>query len=162
MLYKHYKVKKRKNYYQLLPFLFYKYQRLFFGSLIWRGRKIWAYNFLLRLKYKLKLKNNIEFHIIFIFSLLKITPHILLSYLKIGGSKQGVPLAISWKKKMTYAIKWIRMSLRNKYKRIKLKDMVEEISSSIYDKGLGCRKRKRTYIEGFSNRFLLKRFKYRG
>jgi len=54
------------------------------------------------------------------------------------------------------------MSLRNKYKRIKLKDMIEEISSSIYDKGLSCKKRKKSYIEGFSNRFLLKRFKYRG
>ena len=99
MSFKHYKVQQRKTYFELLPFLFYKYQRLFFGSLIWRGRKIWAYNFLLNLKYKLKLKENIEFHIIFIFSLLKITPHIILSYLKIGGVKQGVPLAISWKKK---------------------------------------------------------------
>lgn len=162
MTFRHYKVQQRKTYFDLLPFLFYKYQRLFFGSLIWRGRKIWAYNFLLNLKHKLKLKENMEFHIIFIFSLLKITPHIILSYLKIGGVKQGVPLAISWKKKMTYAIKWIRMSLRNKYKRIKLKDMIEELSLALYDKGLGCRKRKKTYLEGYSNRFLLKRFKYKG
>jgi hypothetical protein len=50
---------------------------------------------MLNLKYKLKLKEKIEFHILFIFSLLKITPNIILSYLKIGGTKQGVPLAIS-------------------------------------------------------------------
>jgi hypothetical protein len=48
-----------------------------------------------KLKYKLKLKEKIEFHIIFIFSLIKISPNIILSYLKIGGVKQGVPLAIS-------------------------------------------------------------------
>jgi hypothetical protein len=50
---------------------------------------------MLKLKHGLKLKENIEFHIIFIFSLLNITPHIILSYLKIGGVNQGVPLVIS-------------------------------------------------------------------
>jgi len=50
---------------------------------------------MLNLKYELKLRENFEFHISFLFSLLNITPHIILSYLKIGGAKQGVPLAIS-------------------------------------------------------------------
>jgi ribosomal protein S7 len=93
--------------------------------------------------------------------MLNITPHILLSYLKIGGAKQGVPLSISWKKKITYATKWLKKALIDKYKRIKLKYLLEEIILSIYDKGLGSKKKKRTYLEGFSNRFLLKRFKYK-
>jgi len=50
---------------------------------------------MLKLRYELKLRENIEFHLIFIFALLNITPNIILSYLKIGGVKQGVPLAIS-------------------------------------------------------------------
>jgi hypothetical protein len=50
---------------------------------------------MLKLKYELKKKENMEFHLIFIFSFLKITPNIVLSYLKIGGAKQGVPLSIS-------------------------------------------------------------------
>lgn len=158
---KHYKIINRRCYNDFLPFLFYKYQRIFFSSMIWRGRKLWAYNFMLKLKHGLKLKENIEFHIIFIFSLLNITPHIILSYLKIGGVNQGVPLVISWKKKITYATKWIKMALIDKYKKVKLKHLLEEITLSIYDKGLGVKKKKRTYIEGFSNRFLLKRFKYK-
>jgi ribosomal protein S7 len=129
--------------------------------MIWRGRKLWAYNFMLNLKYELKLKENFEFHISFLFSLLNITPHIILSYLKIGGAKQGVPLAISWKKKITYAIKWMRIALKNKHKKIKLKFLLEELIMSIYNKGLTFNQKKRTYIEGFSNRFLLKRFKYK-
>jgi hypothetical protein len=48
-----------------------------------------------KLRYKVKLKEKIEFHLVFIFAMLNITPHILLSYLKIGGAKQGVPLSIS-------------------------------------------------------------------
>jgi hypothetical protein len=50
---------------------------------------------MLNIKQKIKLIENNEFHIVFLFSLLNITPNILLSYLKIGGNKQGVPLAIS-------------------------------------------------------------------
>jgi hypothetical protein len=53
------------------------------------------------------------------------------------------------------------MALIDKYKKVKLKHLLEEITLSIYDKGLGVKKKKRTYIEGFSNRFLLKRFKYK-
>lgn len=158
---KHYKKINRRLYNDFLSFLFYKYQRVFFASIIWRGRKLWAYNFMLKLRYELKLRENIEFHLIFIFALLNITPNIILSYLKIGGVKQGVPLAISWKKKITYAIKWIRFALIDKYKKIKLKNLLNELLVSIYNKGLSLKKKKKTYIEGYSNRFLLKRFKYR-
>jgi len=158
---KHYKLINKRSYNSFLPYIYYKYYRVFFQSMIWRGRKLWAYNFMLNLKYELKLKENFEFHISFLFSLLNITPHIILSYLKIGGAKQGVPLAISWKKKITYAIKWMRIALKNKHKKIKLKFLLEELIMSIYNKGLTFNQKKRTYIEGFSNRFLLKRFKYK-
>lgn len=158
----HFKLLKKKSYNSFLPFIYYRYQRLFFGSLIWTGYKLKAYNFLLKLKNKLKLKEKIEFHIIFIFSLLRITPQIILSYLKIGGTKQGVPLFISWKKKITYAIKWIKTAIVNKYKTLKIEYLVNEFSQSIYNKGLSNQLKQKTYIEGFSNRFLLKRFKYKG
>ncbi len=158
----HFKLLKKKSYNSFLPFIYYRYKRLFFGSLIKTGNKLKAYNFLLKLKNKLKLKEKIEFHIIFIFSLLKITPHIILSYLKIGGMKQGVPLFISWRKKITYAVKWIKIAMTKKYKSIKIDNLANEISLCIYDKGLSSQIKKKTYIEGFSNRFLLKRFKYKG
>jgi hypothetical protein len=50
---------------------------------------------MLGLKYGLKLKERVEFHVVFLLSLLNMTPLILLSYLKIGGVNQGVPLDIS-------------------------------------------------------------------
>jgi len=86
-----------------------------------------------KLKQKLKNKEKIEFHIIFIFSLLKLSPNIILSYLKIGGTQQGVPLSISWRKKITYAIKWIKTSLINKYKTIKIEQLVNELTLCIYN-----------------------------
>jgi len=55
----------------------------------------------------------------------------------------------------------MRMALKNKHKKIKLKFLLEEIIMSIYNKGLTFTQKKRTYVEGFSNRFLLKRFKYK-
>jgi len=96
---KNFKLIKKKSHNLFLYFILYRFQRLFFGSLIWTGKKLKAYNYMQKLKQKLKNKEKIEFYIIFIFSLLKLSPNIILSYLKIGGNKQGVPLAISWKKK---------------------------------------------------------------
>jgi len=158
---KHYKKINRKFYNDYLPFLFYRFQRIFLASFISKGKKLWSYNFLLNIKYELKLKEKMESHIIFIFSLLNISPNIILSYLKIGGQKQGVPLAISWRKKITYALKWIKSSLIEKYKKIKIKNLIEELILSIYNKGIIVKKKKKTYLEGFSNRFLLKKFKYK-
>jgi len=159
---KNHKFLKKKSYNSFLFFILYRYQKLFFCSLIWTGNKLNAFNLMQKLKYKLKLKEKIEFHIIFIFSLIKISPNIILSYLKIGGVKQGVPLAISWKKKITYAIKWIKYAQINKYKTIKIDNLVNEIALCLYEKGLSTLIKNKIYNEGFSNRFLLKKFKYKG
>ena len=42
------------------------------------GKKLKAYNYMQKLKQKLKNKEKIEFYIIFIFSLLKLSPNIIL------------------------------------------------------------------------------------
>jgi len=151
------RLNKKKLYNSFLFFIFYRFQRLFFGSLIWTGKKLKAYNYMQKLKQKLKNKEKIEFHIIFIFSLLKLSPNIILSYLKIGGTQQGVPLSISWRKKITYAIKWIKTSLINKYKTIKIEQLVNELTLCIYNKALSSQIKNKTYIEGFSNRFFIKK-----
>lgn len=160
-MYKNYKKINYKNFNKFLTFLFYKYQRVFFASLIWKGKKLITYNIMLNIKQKIKLIENNEFHIVFLFSLLNITPNILLSYLKIGGNKQGVPLAISWKKKITFAIKWIKKAIIDKFKKIKLNSLINEIINLNYNKGLSIQFKKKAYIEGLSNKFLLKKFKYK-
>lgn len=159
MTFVHYKIKKFKKHYHNFNYNLFRYQRIFFGSLIFRGRKIWAYNFFIKVKYGLKIKENIDPNILFLYSLLKITPCILLLPLKIGGKVQGVPLPISWKKRLTYSTKWVIKLLKEKNKRVKLEDVVEVLILALYNKGLSFEKKINTYKEGRANRFLIKYFK---
>jgi hypothetical protein len=75
---KNYKIKFRKKEYNFLNFYIYRYNRIFLGFLIKRGRKIWAYNFLRKLKYRLKIKEKFDPSLIFFFSLVKLSPVVLL------------------------------------------------------------------------------------
>lgn len=95
MAYMHYKNLTRKKTYNFFVYFFFRYHRIFFGSLIFQGRKLWAFNFLNNLKFQLKLKEKLEPNLVFFFSLVKITPNVLLFPFKIGGKVEGVPLAIS-------------------------------------------------------------------
>lgn len=155
---KHYKsiIKKyKKN----LPYYLFRYNRIFFGSLISRGRKIWAFNFMLKLKYKLKIKEQFDPHWIFFFAMIKLTPNVLLFPYKLGGKLQGVPLPISLNKKLTYATKWVIKLLRDKYRKLILSDLVNVLVGALYNKELSYKKKMKSYNEGFENRFLIKYFK---
>jgi len=91
----HYKNLTRKKTFNFFVYFFFRYHRIFFGSLIFKGRKLWAFNFFNNLKYQLKLRERLEPNLVFFFSLVKITPNVLLFPFKIGGKVEGVPLAIS-------------------------------------------------------------------
>jgi len=49
----------------------------------------------MKLKFDLKIKEKIEPNLIFFFSMIKITPNVLLFPYKLGGKIQKVPLPIS-------------------------------------------------------------------
>jgi len=66
------------------------------------------------------------------------------------------------KKKITLALRWVIGSLKERHKRLKLSDLIDELNLSLHDRGLAFRKKRRSYMEGDSNRFLIRRFKYRG
>lgn len=61
------------------------YHNLFYRSLIFKGKKLWAFNFLCNLKYELKIKENIEPFWIFLVALIKISPEVLLFPKKRGS-----------------------------------------------------------------------------
>jgi len=105
MIFKHYKLIKRKRNYNFFNYLFFKYHRIFFGSLIFNGKKLWAFNLFLKLKYNLKIKEGVEPNLLFFFSMINISPTVLLFPLKIGGKVEGVPLPISLNKKLIFATK---------------------------------------------------------
>lgn len=157
---KHYKLILRKKNYNLLNYYLYRYNRIFIGSLIKRGRKLWAFNFYLKFKSELKKLEKFDPNIIFLFSLLKITPTILLCPYKIGGKNEGIPLPISINKKMTFVAKWTISLLRKNNKRLKIKDLIKIMIDSIYNKGSGYKSKIEYYNEGIKNKFLIKYYKW--
>jgi len=159
MVYKHYKLIKRKRNYNFFNYLFYRYHRIFFGSLIFKGRKLWAFNIFFRLKYNIKIKEGVEPNLLFFYSMLNISPTVLLFPLKIGGKVQGVPLSISISKKLIFATKWVIKLLKDKYKRVGLNDLIDIIISACYNKGLAIKKKSQFKSISSPNRFLIKYFK---
>jgi len=107
MFNKNYKSEKKNFVFNFFTYIFFRYHRIFFGSLIWRGRKLWAFKFFSKIKYELKLKEVIEPNYLFFLSLIKISPNVLIFPYRIGGKFQGVPLPISWYKKNNI---WNKMS----------------------------------------------------
>lgn len=157
---KNYKIKFRKKEYNFLNFYIYRYNRIFLGFLIKRGRKIWAYNFMRKLKYKLKNTENFDPSLIFFFSLVKIAPAVLLCPYKWGGNIEGVPLPISSNKKMTFSVKWTIKLLRDKFNRLNIDDVVKILVEALYDKGYSYKTKIHYQNSGIKNKFLIKYYKW--
>jgi len=111
------------------------------------------------LKYELKRKEDIEPNIIFYIAMLKITPKVLLYPYIIGRRIQYVPLPIGWKKRLTFATKWVIKLLKNKYRNVTLLNVTEILTLAIYDKGLAIKEKEAYYKMSTQNRYLLKYFK---
>lgn len=85
-------------------YLWFRYHRLFFCSLIQRGRKLWAFKFFGDVKYKIKSIEKGDPFLIFTAAMVKITPGVLLTPYKLGGMVYGVPIPISERKQYTFAV----------------------------------------------------------
>lgn len=90
--------------YDYNSYIWYRSHKLFFGSLIFKGKKIWAFNFFLNLKAELKKREQIDPFWLLLISFMKIMPEIMLFPRKLGGRVQGVPLPISERKQYTFVI----------------------------------------------------------
>lgn len=140
-------------------YIWYRYHRLFFRSLIFRGRKLWAFNFFVDLKFQLKCRELVDPFWIFLISLMKITPDLMLFPLKLGGVLQGVPLPITERKQYTFAVKWTIKLLRDKYRSINITNLVDILVMAIYGKGLAIEKKMSVYQTSTLNRHLIKFFR---
>jgi ribosomal protein S7 len=159
MVYLHYKLIPKQYWIKFFLFHFYRYHKIFFCSLIFKGNKLWAFTFFNKLKLILKLKFKKDPNFLFLISMCQITPSVLLFPFKIGGKIQGVPLPISWRKKWTFATKWVIKLLRDKLRLINLNDLSLLLSLAIFGKGLALKKKNSYNISGSKNRYLMKYFK---
>jgi ribosomal protein S7 len=136
--------------------MWFNYHCLFFGRLISSGKKIKAFNKFINLKYYLKQHESIDPYLVFLTALIRVTPSIYLRPLRLGGFTQGVPLPITEKKRVTFAIKWFIKVVKKKNKNISSKDLANLMILSIYDKGPVIALKKNTHQMGRMNRHLLR------
>jgi len=140
------------NYYWQLCF---RYHAIFFGSLVFSGKKLKAFKIFALVKQGLKIKESANPYRIFLVSLMMVTPNIHLFPLKLGGRAVGVPLAISEKKKVALGVRLIIKLLKEHMLSLSVNAMVDLLSSSIYGKGIAYERKLALYKNGSRNRHLL-------
>ena len=141
-----------------LFYYWFKYHRHFFNSLIWRGRKLWAFNCFLNIKFFLKKREEMDPFIIFIVALFKITPELLLFPKKKAGEITNIPLPIVLRKQITFANKWLTAVMRRNFKRVRVDQVVDTLIKSIYNQGDVYLKISNGYEEARTNIYLTKFF----
>jgi ribosomal protein S7 len=83
----------------------FSYNTNLFGSLIFRGNKIRAFEFLSKIKREIKIKEFSDFNLVILISMMNITPKVNLFFLKLGGANKKVPLPISEQKQVSFAVR---------------------------------------------------------
>lgn len=149
----------RKIWYNYYWQIWFRYHTVFFGSLIFNGKKLKAFDIFLKIKQGLKLKESFDPYLIFLVAMMKVTPDIVFLPVKLGGSSQGVPMPISEKKRIVFGVKWVLKLLKDKHKFLTVPLIVDSLISTIYDKGVSLEKKRSIYKLGSQNRHLLKFFK---
>lgn len=145
--------------YEYNSYVWYRLHNLFFGSLIFKGKKLWAFNTLLNLKFELKKREIVDPFWLILISFMKIMPEVMLFPKKLGGQIQGVPFPISERKQYTFAIKWIVKLIRDKHKRITIEKLADGLVSAIYERGDAFDLKMSQYAISTANRHLLRLFK---
>jgi len=131
----------------------------FFGSLLFKGKKILAFNTFLQIKNGLKRKENFDPFLVFLVAMMKITPSLVLLPIRKSGALHGVPFPISQRKQITFAVKWSIKLLRDKYRIFKVSTIVDLLASAIYNKGLAAQRKKETHKMSIKTRHLIKFFR---
>lgn len=138
--------------------MWFKYHTAFFGNLIFKGNKIKAFNNFLKIKQLLKRKEMSDPYYIFLISMMKITPEVFFTTVKLGGGNYSVPMPITEKKKIVFAIKWALKLLRDKYKVLKIDLVSNLLVDALYGEGLAMEQKKALYKIATRRRHLLKFF----
>jgi len=137
-------------------YLWFRYHKLFLGVLTRKGRKLWAIKFFNEVKYQLKMKEGADPFWIFLMSMLKLTPTIILFPLRLGSTIRGVPMPINERKQYTFAVKWVIKSLRDKNGSVTVASVTQALENAIYGEGIAVEKRNEYSETGKFNRALLK------
>lgn len=127
---------------------------LFFCTLIWSGKKLLAFNFFLRIKEGLKNVNLLHPNSVFFSATLAVKPVIYLKPLRMAGKTYGVPTYMSQKKSIIFAIRLILKTLKDKYRVVRMNDIISVLDLASKNKGLAIEKKLEIYKTSLENKHL--------
>jgi len=136
--------------------LWFNYNFLFFRSLIFRGLKLRAFGFFIKVKKGLKKFENFDPAFIFFLSMLQITPVLFIKQFKSGGSSFDIPSFLHFWKKISYACKWSLHLIKKKEGSLKVNSVVNNLVSSLINEGISMQKKFDVYSIAAKNNHLLK------
>jgi ribosomal protein S7 len=154
---------KRQRYKKALGYnvylqLWFNFHHLFFGSLIFRGKKISAFNKIINLKLALKIREDFDPFFIFLVSMMRMQPQIVLVPMRRSGVISEVPFPITPQKQLTLAVRWLIKALKNSSQKFEINNISNIMVSSIYKKGPVLQRRfevhKRALFNKSSTKFL--------
>lgn len=136
----------------------YNFHHLFFGSLIFRGRKIAAYNMILDIKFLMKKQEKCDPFLIFLVCFLRMQPQVLIVSIRKRGVLNEVPFPITPRKQLGLTIRWLISILKNNNKCLKAENIAKMLISSIYNEGAFANKKSEFHRLSISNRDIIRRF----
>lgn len=130
------------------------------NSLIWRGRKLNAENFIHNLLFKLKQTGNFYQFDIFYYSMLNLRPMISLRPVKVGSVVFRVAAPASEHRRRLYAIKFLLVSAKDTRGLISL-DRVSDLLRLVYfaSKNAASERKFMLYKEALDNRLFMRRLR---
>jgi ribosomal protein S7 len=89
---------------------------------------------------------------------LKITPDVILFPYRRAGIVNMVPMPITIKKQITFAVKWVIKLLKDSQRKVSLISLVNLLIDSVYDKGLAIEKKNSVHSTATKNKYLVRYF----
>jgi len=135
---------------------FFVYRSFFLGKMNFRGRKLAAFNFIIKLNFFLKIREEgYDPSFIFTIAFMNITPLFFIRNIWMGNVSKSLPFPLIEEKKFSFAIMYFFRFIKQKYGIIKIENLVELLISSLYKRGLLYEQKIGLYKKSMENRHLL-------
>lgn len=135
--------------------LWYRYNLIFFSSLIFSGRKLFAFNLFVKVKDGLKRKEQMDTYRAFLTAMMMVTPSVTLLPIKMGGRSIGVPLPIRERKRITMGVKFVIQTLHQRSFNLSADVLVNTLASAIHSQGIAVERKEQIHKVSSLNRHLL-------
>jgi ribosomal protein S7 len=127
---------------------------LFLGKTNYRGRKLSAFNFFIKLSSAIKLQ-KLDPISIFTIAFMNLTPLFFVRNIWFGNVSKSIPFPLHEEKKFRFSVMFFFKLLRRKYRAVKIDNLVDLLIASAYKRGLAYEQKVDMYKKVTVNKHLL-------